>query len=323
MICFFPFTYMTDPRIAALIDALGPVTVYLPAAGTVSAQMEHWVDQGDLNIHTPRDLDPSALTAAVRSFREWAGIHGTRLSDISDFYRLSQGRPPLVDENAPSQIRTQIRQADNGEASTEPDHLFQSALFLALAHEHDLHQDEIQRQMGSVASMEARLYADISGGTPKSDLVSGMAPQPDEDSMDYEPGMHMGPRRLQAWAHLVCEDPAPACTYVTTSAAIFDHVLELFPDSRELACWNLSGMDRTSKLKKRRREVLSAVGRARDPLTVRMDDTRNEPSEAVRLTLHCLSGVSPHRLIRRLAKTKSSGSADDPWLNSIIGLIEI
>jgi hypothetical protein len=322
MICYFPFTYITDPGVAALVECLGPVTIYLPDGGMVSVKMEQWMRHGDLSVHTPKDLDPTALKAAVRSFREWAGIHGTRLSDISDFYRLFQGRPPLVDENAPSQIRTQIRQADNGDAKTEPDRLFQSALYMALAHEHDLHRDEIQRQMGSVTAMEARLYADLSGNTEESDLAPAMAQQPDAGTIDYEPGSHLGARRLQAWACLAREDPAPACAYITTSAAIFDHVLELFPDSRELVCWNLSDLDRTPKLKKRRREALSAAGRAREPWKVRIDGSRNGPKDAVRLTLHCLSGVTPDRLIRRLAKAKSKRFADDTWLNSIIGLVE-
>lgn len=322
MICCFPFTYITDPRIAALVDGLGPVTVYLPAGGMVSAQMENWVHHGDLTVRTPKGLDTAALTAAVRSFREWAGIHGTRFSDISDFYRLSQGRPPLVDESAPSQIRTQLRQTDNKDDKTESDRLFQSALFLALAHEHDLQRDEIQRQMGSVAAMQARLYADISGDTQESDLMPAMAQQPDAGLIDDDPGSLMGARRLQAWACLVREDPSPACTYITTSAAILDHVLELFPGSRELACWNLSGPDQTPKLKERRRETLSAAGRARDPLSVRMDDRQSGPKGAARLTLHCLCGVAPGRLIRRLAKTKSMPFTDDSWFNSIVGLVE-
>jgi hypothetical protein len=127
---------------------------------------------------------------------------------------------------------------------------------------------------------------------------------------------------LQAAETLAREDPAPACAYITTSAAIFNNVLELFPDSRELVCWNLSDLDRTPKLKKRRREALSAAGRAREPWKVRIDGSRNGPKDAVRLTLHCLSGVTPDRLIRRLAKAKSNRFADDTWLNSIIGLVE-
>ena len=113
MICFFPYTHLSDPRVKLLADLLGPVTVYLPVGGMTSFRMKAWVQQGAVETRTPAGLDGAALMAAVRDFKDWAGVHGTKLSDISDFYRRSQGRPPLVDENGPSLVVAPVDYREN------------------------------------------------------------------------------------------------------------------------------------------------------------------------------------------------------------------
>lgn len=327
MICFFPFTYISDPRAKLLADGLGPVTVYLPVDSMASRQIKAWARHGGMEIRTPTGLDGSALMTAVRGFKEWAGIHGTKLSDISDFYRLSQGRPPLVEDNGPSRILEQIkiRLRESADAAEEPDHLFRSALFLALAHDHDLHQDEAGRQLGSVEAMEAALYSDISGNRQDEQLNSCLRPNV---SSVADPGAHgvlMSVQRLQAWACLAQSCSSSACVYVTTSPAIRDHVLERHPNPTQSIHWQLSDSDRAAALKQQRLEALDAFGRSNDPSAVLPDDSLAGEPGSIRLVLHFLAGVTPRHLLVGLSKSPTKtheNSCENEWLNTIVGLIE-
>lgn len=323
MICLFPFTHISDPRVKLLADVLGPVTVYLPVDSMISNPMRAWVQQGAMETHTPAGLDGSALMAAVRGFKDWAGVHGTKLSDISDFYRLSQGRPPLVDANGPSQILTQIKRRESGGAAEKPDRLFRSALFLALAHDHDMHQDEAGRQLGSVAAMEAELYANISGGTEDVELSSTLRSNAAAAATHQEHGGRMSTQRLQAWACLAQScSPVPS-VYVTTSSVILDHVLERYPDHPRPIYWELSDSDRAMTLKPQRLKALDAFVRSNNPATALPDDSLTGEPGSVGLALHFLAGVAPQELLPDLSKTpmKIHERQENVWLNSIVGLI--
>lgn len=324
MICFFPFTHISDPNAKLLADVLGPVTVYLPVDSMTSTRMQAWVRQGAMETRTPAGLDGSALVAAVRGFKDWAEVHGTKLSDISDFFRLSQGRPPLVDENGPSQILTQIKQRETGDAAEEPDRLFQSALFLALAHDHDMHLDEADRQLGSVAAMEAELYANISGNTEDVELRSTLRPNAATAAIHQAHGIRMRTQRLQAWACLAQSCSPAASVYVTTSTAVLDHVLEQYPDHTQPIFWELSDSDRAMALKPQRLKALQAFGRSNNPSAELPDDSLAGEPESVRLALHFLAGVAPQDLLIGLSKTptKTHDRHENIWLNSIVGLIE-
>ena len=323
MICLFPFTHISDPHAKLLADVLGPVAVYLPVDGMTSSPMKAWVQQGAMETHTPPGLDGSALMAAVRGFKDWAEVHGTKLSEISDFYKLSQGRPPLVDENGPSQILTQIKRHESGDAVEMPDRLFRSALFLALAHDHDMHQDEAGRQLGSVEAMEAKLYANISGSTDDVELRSTLRPNAAAAAPHQEHGGLMSSQRLQAWACLAQSCSPVASVYVTTSSAQLDHVLERYTDHPKPIYWELSDSDRTMALKPRRLKALDAFIRASNPSTALPDDSLIGEPGSVRLELHFLAGVAPHDLLLGLSKTpmKPHDRRENVGLNSIVGVL--
>jgi hypothetical protein len=327
MICCFPFTYITDSRVKLLADSLGPVIVNLPAGSMINRQVKSWAVKGRFEFRIPSGLDESSLLGAVQEFEAWADMHGRKLSDISDFYRLSQGRPPLVDEDAPSQIRTQIKHLKAAEASDAPNQLYQSALFMALAHEYDLHQEAAAEQLSSVVAMEADLYATISGDAEVSDSNSSVRPFKTDAPAHYAPGTHMGVQRLQAWACLASQDAAPACAYITTSTDVFDHLLELLPENRQILCWQLGDSDQYVSIKQQRRSALDELGRAKEPLRL-LPEALLEGSadtESAQLTLHLLPGVTPQALFDRISKQEKRAllhaSIDSHWQNSIIGII--
>lgn len=323
MICLFPFTHISDPRAGLLAEALGPVTVCLPLDSMASSQMKAWGRHGLMEIRTPAGLDGSALMATLREFKQWAAIHGTKLSDISDFYRLSQGRPPLVDENGPGRILTQIRRRESGTAMEAPDRLFSSALILALAHDHDKHQDEAHRQLGSVEAMEAELYADMSGKREGVDFSASPGPDAAATAALQERDVRMSARRLQAWACLAQSSPPVPPVFVTSSSAILEHLLERDAMPIQPVYWELGDSDGTMALKQQRLEALDACGRSNDPLTVLSDHGLAGEPGPVRLALHVVPGVTPPDLLSGLSNmpAKTQEGHGNVWINSIVGLI--
>ncbi|MGD9008737.1 MAG: hypothetical protein PVG41_12495, partial [Desulfobacteraceae bacterium] len=223
-----------------------------------------------------------------------------------------------------SQILTQIKRRESGDAAEKPDRLFQSALFLALAHDHDMHQDEAGRQLGSVAAKEAELYANISGNAEDADFSSTLRPSAADAAVHQEHGIRMVAQRLQAWACLAQSCPPTAAVYVTTSPAVLDHVLERYPDHTQPISWELSASDRAMGLKPQRLKALEAFGRSNNPSAELPDDSLAGDSGSARLALHLLAGVAPQDLLIGLSKTpmKIHDHRENAWLNSIVGLIE-
>lgn len=327
MICYFPLTHITDSHVKLLAEVLGPVTVNLPAGSMVTQQVDAWAQAGLLELKTPSGLDESSLLRAVQEFKNWADMHGRKLSDIAEFYRQSQGHPPMMDENAPSQISTQIKHFNAAETPESPNRLYQSALFMALAHEYDLHQEAAAAQLGSVVAMEADLFAKISGDAEDAAIGSPVRPSTTDTTAPYVPGIHMGARRLQTWACLAEQDAVADCTYVTTSSEIFGLLLERFPENREILCWHLSDNDRHASIKQQRRSALDELARANEPLAILTEaqlDGRAD-SVSVKLKLHLLPGVSPRTLLNTFSKrekqTLTQATNDTPWQNSIVGII--
>jgi hypothetical protein len=325
MISLFPFTHISGPGAKLLAQALGPLTLSLPVDQMASDRMKAWVRDGLLNIQTPSGLDGSALMTALRGFKQWAGLHGTKLCDISDFYRFSQGRPPLVDDNGPGRILTQIRRRESGAASETPDRLFASALILALAHDHDMDQEAADRQLGSVEAMEAELYANIAGNGQDLESHSLLHSNPAAAAAFQDQDHRMSIQRLQAWACLAqASSPLLSSVFVTTSSAILDRVLERYPNAIPSISWELSDLDEAMALKQQRLDALEVLGRSSKPLALSADNGLAGAPGSARVALYVIPGVAPPVLLSGLSKmaVKIQDSRENGWLNSIVGLLE-
>jgi hypothetical protein len=325
MICLFPFTHVSSPRVKLLAETLGPVSICLPVDRMASSQVKAWGRHGILDIRIPDGLDGSALMAAMRGFKQWAGIHGTKLSDISDFYKLSQGRPPLVDEDGPGRILTQIKRRESGTTAQSPDRRFASALFLALAHDHDVDLDEAERQLESVEAMEADLYARMAGKRQDSATKPFVHPDATVAAAPQVKGVRMSSQRLQAWACLAQSSLCPTpSVFVTTSSTILDLVLEQYPSPIQPIYWELSDTDGALAVKQQRLEALGAFSLSTDPQALLTDDRLIGEPGSVRLVLHILPGVAPPDLLSGLSKmsAKCQGSRENSGLNCIVGRIE-
>lgn len=263
MICYFPFTYMDPKPLHWIAQSLGPITLYYPMAVLVPEPLYPMQQQGLLDVRAPVGVDESRLMAALQDFKHWAELHDGQLDDMIQYHFAHQGRPPMMDESAPSQISTQIRHFhDDPEEGAGP--LLQAALYLNLAHEYDQYQDGLHQDLGAVKIRERAMYAAL--GPDAEDVGTGETKwsRTGESPHAADPGAYMTHQRLEAWARLVASVPQPPRVYVTPSKTVFEHVKGLGIDIVELPRWHLSMTRDHLALKEQRRQSLTEASHTTD-----------------------------------------------------------
>ena len=227
MIQYMPFTYISENLAKHLAIAFAPLTMWQPLESLVPSHMRTLAGEGRLQWRKPEKIDSIQLGQAVRSFDQWGELHRGRVGDLSTFFEAGQGAGGQ--EGSVHQIRSQIRRwGDTGAEGTDAA-LFQAGLFLCLAHKYDQQQDALAQELGSVRRLE-RQFGKILGDIDDPDASMGPALFP----VGYgsaDPGQFMTERRLQAWARFAASQDGPDGVYVTTSQAVWDYLMVLFPNT--------------------------------------------------------------------------------------------
>lgn len=275
MICYLPFTHILATPFEPLARSLGPLTVYTPSKSLVSERMHQWQQQGLIELRISAQVREAELVNLLQEYKNWAALHDGHIGDMVHFFNTSQGRPPMVDEMAPSQIRTQVRHfgedAAKDTASGETDTLLQAALYIALAQEYDQDQERLSSDLKTVKDMEQAMFATI-GGRPdgagtveENDSSIGNAPHAEDT------GAFMTEKRLQAWARMALSDARPSWAYVTSSHAVFEHLKGLVAETVDLPSWHVSPQANDPDLKQQRLGALKTLKDAPSLKAVELD----------------------------------------------------
>lgn len=328
MICYLPFTHISDSTTRSLVNALGTVTVYLPAENLATEHMRHWAQKGVLDLRPSSSVDGKKLMSAVREFKDWATLHQGNISDLAPYFKTNQGQPPLVSDTDPTQISSQIRNFAKFTAKDTTDSVFRAALFMAMAQEYDQHQDDVDQGLGAIQDKERVMFAKLDGTDGLSDagLIQGNGFLRSSDG--FEPGIHMTSLRIESWAELVRGEKPAASLFVTTSPAIYENMLDALPDAEEcLACdLGVSGHEKPELLAERR-QFLHTLACAENLREFSMDafPVDQGPGEKCHLKVHALVGCPPQTLPARLLTSNhplNQPTGDDLGLkNSLIGLM--
>lgn len=327
MICYMPFTEIAKNPFDIVAQSMGPITAYGPSNTLLSEQMRVWQRQGLLDLRTPTGLDDGQFLETLKAFKDWAQLHDGHISDMIQFFNANQGRPPLMDETAPSQISTQIRHHGQDDTDRGADPTLQAALFLALAQEYDQHQDRLCRDMDRVADMENVMYATMGADGNGSDRLEGLEAGIDKGPRGQDSGAHMTGRRLQAWAQIAFQDAQPSWAYVTSSAAVFKHLKGLWSEVVELAVWHLSAQADDEDLKQQRHTAIQNISSTKDVDTLSLapdlcglctDDT--VPLTLVGIRGSLFEAILPKRINERLQRHGQAPASQD-WPNTVIGLV--
>jgi hypothetical protein len=166
----------------------------------------------------------------VREFRQWGRLHAGGAGLHAAFWRQRLQADSLAEDGSSSQLVSQIKsRLTPAREPTEPDRLMPARVFLHLAQEFDRQRCEIQQDMARHETLSAELLHALTGEhDPSGGLNQGPAfgPAGHED--------HLWESRLTAWARLFLCHPYPSPVFVTSSAAVVEHVIASVPRALRL-----------------------------------------------------------------------------------------
>ncbi len=316
MICYMPFSYLSEERLCRVTRFFGKVTIYQPGDFLLTDDMRRHLDNNALEARIPADVDQGRLRNVLRDFKSWAARTQSRAGDLAGFFRSMEGRLPMMDESNPSQIGTQIRRFGRQTGVPEPDPLFQAVLFMAVAHEYDTQQESLSRELGSIQALEQRMF-DRLAGRPEVERTPRVEPGP--GSGPEEAGLYMTEQRIQAWATVAAADPLPPWAYLTHSRAVWESVLEKLPEMMWVGRWAMQPTQAGPQADWL--EAIEALAFGREPSKA----PTGEAGPAPHLSLYVLAGCDPCRFRALLSNGKVSQATDprvEVTANTVLGLLE-
>jgi hypothetical protein len=331
MICYMPFTDIEDRFLDKLAAVLGTVTIYCPSPGMVSDHMLAAAREERLDLRSGHGVPADDLARAVHEFKAWADLHGGDIADLAGLSKSMQGRPPLVDDTNPTSIGDQIRHFGEQNLGEAADPVFQAALFLSMAQQFDQQQVAVSRDLGKVLATERVMLARLAGDAQDLNEGLGAVPVSGVAAGISDTGGFMTAMRVRSWAELACRDTGPRSfiLYVTSSSAVFEHLLDQFEQAQgplRISLNTASNGDGHSNRKVI--EALESLASANDPAAVSADCFHDSGDEAhpANLTIYTLAGISPSDFPHHLS---AAGNRIEPGpnpgrggVNTLIGLME-
>jgi hypothetical protein len=244
MIQYMPFTYISDDLGRRLAQAFGQLAVWQPLESLAPAHMLALAREGRLQWRRPEKIDPVQLNRAARSFNQWGELHGDKIGEMNTFFHGGQGAD--AQQDSVHQIRSQIRRWGAAAAAEADAALFQAALFLCLAHTYDHQQDALAQELGSVQRLESQ-FGQILGEIGDATTSIGAAVSPAGNGA-ADPGLFMTERRLRAWARLAASQADADGVFITTSHAVWEYLLTLFPEMKLMTASPSKGQPSVGRL---------------------------------------------------------------------------
>ncbi|MDM8515669.1 hypothetical protein QUF76_05670 [Desulfobacterales bacterium HSG16] len=235
---YFPFTLIEESTALAIKKNFGSACLIYQASEThVPKSLKKVEENGLIEICTPESADDQRLDAVLREYRQIADLHG--IGGLS-FLKTRKDEIPFFNDSSKSQIRANIlRKSSAGNSEDEQhrpsqqktDPLFAARIFLLMAQEFDIEQQDTESRLNDFADMEKDLMKNLTGGDePESGfIVAGKNEMRQDDTAAY-----MTAERISAWTRLLCLCPPPPedkSFYITDSRVIVDYVLDRCEDA--------------------------------------------------------------------------------------------
>jgi hypothetical protein len=219
---YFPFTFMAPSLVGAVSLCFDAIVVYQPAYAKPPQMLQHWIDAGFLDIHSPLEnlVDEKRLQASLRDFQGWG--HTLRHADLAYLKRLGRELAPAHPQIA--ETASEIRGAAPKGPVGPDDSALALQLFLHLAQEFDRHSWELKEELKRVDTaywaLQSSFRQDQNGDT--------FAPTAKETvhGTEEDPGGLMTEERMTAWNRLFQKDPAGPLVLFTDSPLALAYLLE-------------------------------------------------------------------------------------------------
>ena len=228
---YFPFTYVPQWVAETLVACFKQFTIYQPSGRKPPPEMQAWIDANVMGVRVPVQTEDEALEKMAREFQAFAGLHDDSKNLETTVFRGRQGGIPCFSESAASRIASHVKKhGESIPAETDSHALFSAQVFLDFAQEFDRQSAELNRSLGVNAQQLGDLLKEI-GGARENDLPA--SPLNTQIRVE-DPGEYMVLERLKAWRRLFVMDPAESEFLVTSSPAVFKHLLESLPAAQKV-----------------------------------------------------------------------------------------
>ncbi len=201
---------------------MGKCEILQLAEGLVPPHIRKAAEENMVELVFPEQLDGERLQVVLNDYLSWAELFGRDSRTMALFYRQTQGLPPMVDEMAPSRIRSQVRKmvSEQFDKTRQTDPIFKAGLILAMTQYYDLQEDELGGQLGNIVEMEKKLYRQLREGQEEG------LPGPQILTPPTDTGTVKTEERLVAWSLLAAKCSRLSSFWVTTSLAVIEYLIE-------------------------------------------------------------------------------------------------
>jgi len=327
---YFPFTYVPNWVAETLAAGFKQFAVYQPSGRKIPVEMQSWVEANVMEVRVPVPAEDEALAKRINDFRAYAGLHGTSKHLQTTAFLRRHGAVPFLAKPAVTRIVSEIKTSSRT-ASVEAgfDPLLCARVFLELAHEFDRQSVELRQGLGIDDRRSRDLLKEISGekdnGLPATPLTAEIRVE--------DPAEYMAAGRFQAWLHLYMIDPVDSGLFITSSPAVFNHLVENLASAEKIV--EHGGLPIAGGKE-------DAMASWRELFSEQMKQlVENRPSEAehafvliplsesqrsnVALTLYRVPGRAVHvfsRIFQDLAADTARPGRGAEFTHTLIGLIE-
>lgn len=335
MIYYMPFTHISDKHAFELSQVVDRLAVIQPASELTSNDMHSWQQRGFLELRKPSGLDENRLTRVMADFKVWSEGYKSGLGDLSGYFKTAQKKTAMLDDTAPSRIRTQIQRYQRAEAEPEEEWFMRAAVFLAMAQEYDANQDSITRELASIQKMEKEMVAKLAGReSDEPEVLQTSRSLEYSSTITKDPGTYMTRERIRSWSVMALADEGPIHALVTTSPAAWEYMRDILPEPTVL--FNCDFLSRSDP-GETGTEVQSSqqIGRAfenmafnREPVSVSQDAFKGIKLTGglQRLNVYVLADYSLAKTLTHLSQYEKTGTKADRYKetapNTVIGFFE-
>ena len=328
---YFPYTYVPQWVAETLAACFKRFTVYQPSGRKLPSEMQPWIEANVMEVRVPVQTKDDALAKMAKEFRAFAGLHDDSKNLKTAVLGRQQGAIPYFGDSTVSRIVSDVK--DNSRPASDRadfDPVFSAQIFLDFAQEFDRQSAELNRDIGVNKRHSRDLLKEISGEKEKSLPATSLG----AEILVEDPSEYMALDRFQAWLRLFMIDPVDSGIFVTSSPAVFNHLIENLTDSQMVMqaeampvngakddaaiSWRDSFLMQMKKLIENRG---GAAARTFGDVALPQDQLSN-----VRLTLHLVSGHSPADIFGRVFEAQNSDTLKSNRSakagNFLIGLID-
>jgi hypothetical protein len=293
--------------------------------------MRQQIQNGVISVRVPVATDQAKINEIVRNFQNWAALHNSSYDLKTALHQWGMDPIPFFKDSAVAQIVADVKSdLRRTKPSGAPESLLNARLFLEFAQEFDRQCHEVNRKLEDTESAIETVFNEVKGRGER--LAETKARQPDRPAA--APGDYMIMRRLEAWTHLLLEDPVTPVFYVTSNRSIFVHLMGKYRTAEEIyhsgAPPVLQNGDTPMHVwQDNLLAMLARLAKTKWPSsTEALHDTptATSPESKPSLSVHLIPDVTPLEFFaKRRSRTFSPAPRPSPSpsvLNTIIGFIE-